>query len=105
MNNLEDTFKALGDPNRLRIVTMLAENGEMCVCKIVEALQMGQPAVSHHMAALRHAGLVYHRKAGQWIHYSLNREALRNGPLTFLTQVAKETDAVSAGESLVGGRR
>lgn len=104
MNNLEDVFKALGDPSRLRIVTMLAENGEMCVCKIVEALGMGQPAVSHHMAALRHAGLVYHRKEGQWIHYSLNRDTLRSGPLTFISGIAKEEGSL-VGEGLVGGRR
>jgi len=71
---------------------MLAESGEMCVCKIVEALGMGQPAVSHHMASLRHAGLVRHRKEGQWIHYSLNRDAFRDGPLSFIAGVAEEAD-------------
>ena len=88
MSNLEEVFKALGDITRLRILSMLAENGEMCVCKIVEALGMGQPAVSHHMAALRRAGLVRHRKSGQWIHYSLDREALRDGPTAFLQAMA-----------------
>jgi ArsR family transcriptional regulator, arsenate/arsenite/antimonite-responsive transcriptional repressor len=103
MNNLEDVFKALGDPSRLKIVTMLAESGEMCVCKIVEALAMGQPAVSHHMAALRHAGLVNHRKEGQWIHYSLNRDALRNGPLSFLAGIAAEAEEARVGECVAGG--
>jgi ArsR family transcriptional regulator, arsenate/arsenite/antimonite-responsive transcriptional repressor len=98
MSNLEDVFKALGDPSRLKIVSMLAENGEMCVCKIVEALNMGQPAVSHHMAALRHAGLVNHRKEGQWIHYSLNRESFRNGPVSFLKSVAREVPQASYNE-------
>lgn len=105
MDDLEDIFKALGDPSRLRIVKMLSENGEMCVCKIVEALQMGQPAVSHHMAALRHAGLVNHRKAGQWIHYSLSRDALRNGPLTFLTDIAEEREATLPENCPTGGCR
>lgn len=92
MSNLEDVFKALGDPTRLKIVRMLADNGEMCVCKIVDALQMGQPAVSHHMAALRHAGLVFHRKDGQWVHYSLNAEALRNGPISYIQDVAGQAE-------------
>ncbi|MDO8585524.1 MAG: metalloregulator ArsR/SmtB family transcription factor [Armatimonadota bacterium] len=102
MSNLEDVFKALGDPTRLRILTMLAENGELCVCRIVDALQMGQPAVSHHMAALRHAGLVLHRKDGQWIHYSLNRDALRNGPLAFIRDIAEERTTRAAAR--VAGR-
>ena len=97
MNNLEDIFKALGDPTRLKIIRMLADNGEMCVCKIVDALQMGQPAVSHHMATLRHAGLVSHRKVGQWVHYSLDCEALRGGPLAFVRDIAEgpQTAAVA----------
>ncbi|MDO8682639.1 MAG: metalloregulator ArsR/SmtB family transcription factor [Armatimonadota bacterium] len=96
MNDLEEVFKALGDPTRLKILNMLAENGEMCVCKIVDALGMGQPAVSHHMAALRHAGLVLHRKSGQWIHYSLNPEALRNGPMLYIQEIAEQAEKSAA---------
>ena len=96
MENLEDIFKALGDPTRLKIVRMLAENGEMCVCKIVDALQMGQPAISHHMATLRHAGLVSHRKVGQWVHYSLNCDALRSGPLCFVAELADQAEEAIA---------
>lgn len=73
---MERIFKALGDPVRLKIVKMLAENGEMCVCRILPALDMTQPAVSHHMAVLRIAGLVNSRKQGQWVHYSLSKERL-----------------------------
>ena len=67
----ENIFKALGDPTRIKVVEMLAQNGEMCVCKIMEELDMTQPAVSHHLATLKHAGLVHARKQGQWVHYSL----------------------------------
>ena len=98
MENLEDIFKALGDPTRLKIVRMLAENGEMCVCKIVDALQMGQPAVSHHMATLRHAGLVSHRKLGQWVHYSLNCGALRDGPLAFVQEIAQNAETATVAQ-------
>lgn len=84
---MEDAFKALGDPTRLKILRMLAENGEMCVCKIVDQLGMRQSAVSHHMAALKHAGLVSFRKEGQWVHYALNTDAVRDGPLAFLQQI------------------
>jgi len=84
---MDQVFKALGDPVRLRIVEMLAERGEVCVCRIVEELGMLQPAVSHHMARLRAAGIVNFRKQGQWIHYSLNADALREGPLAMLERV------------------
>jgi ArsR family transcriptional regulator, arsenate/arsenite/antimonite-responsive transcriptional repressor len=95
---MEEAFKALGDATRLRIVRMLAENGEMCVCIIMEQLGMGQSAVSHHMAALKRAGLLHSRRQGQWIHYSLNVEAFESGPLSLLTEI------VEAGKSSAGKR-
>lgn len=84
---MDEAFKALGDPTRLQIVQMLAEHGEVCVCKIVEAFNINQPTVSHHMGKLRQAGLVNRRKQGQWMHYSLNLEKLKSGPYAFLTEV------------------
>ena len=84
---MDEVFKALGDPTRLKIVQMLAENGETCVCKIVEAFNLSQPAVSHHMGILKHAGLLFARREGQWIHYSLNVRALEEGPFAFLKEM------------------
>ncbi len=84
MPAVEEIFKALGDPTRIRIVQMLAKNGEMCVCKIMEELSMTQPAVSHHLACLKHAGIVHARRQGQWIHYSLCQTTLANVALKFL---------------------
>lgn len=96
---VEDVFKALGDPTRIRIVEMLAENGELCVCKIYEALNMTQPAVSHHLAILKRAGLVHARKQGQWVHYSLCCSMLSEMPLAFLRELIEKVDkAVSNGE-------
>ena len=89
---MDEVFKALGDPTRLRIVEMLAERGETCVCKIVDELGLSQPAISHHMAALKHAGLLFARRDGQWIHYSLNPRAFEDGPLAYLRGLA---DALS----------
>lgn len=84
---MDEVFKALGDPIRLRIVRMLAENGEVCVCRIVEELGMNQPAVSHHMAKLKQAGLLRYRKQEQWIYYSLDIEKFKGGPLAFLSEI------------------
>src|SRR5262245_37325924 len=63
-------FKALGDETRLRIVALLA-HGELCVCHLEEALRISQPKVSRHLAILRAAGVVDHRRDGSWIHYRL----------------------------------
>ena len=93
---MDEIFKALGDPTRLRIVQMLAHNGETCVCKIVDEFEINQPAISHHMAKLKQAGLLNARKDGQWIHYSLKVDALRDGPLAFLSEIASLAE-MSAG--------
>ena len=87
--DLSEVFKALGDPTRLKIVCMLAEAGELCVCKIVEELDMGQSAISHHLAKLRYAGILRTRRQGQWIHYSLNIDVLDKDAFAFIKQLIK----------------
>jgi ArsR family transcriptional regulator len=64
-------FKALSDETRLRILKLL-ENGELCVCDIVAALDTIQPKVSFHLSALKEAGLITDRKQGKWVHYRMN---------------------------------
>jgi ArsR family transcriptional regulator len=68
--------KALGDANRLKIVQTLS-GCEKCACVILEALNISQPTLSHHMKILRDCGLVNVRKAGKWCYYSLNCDTLR----------------------------
>ncbi len=67
--------KALGDSNRLKIVKLLSE-GEKCGCVLLEAFDITQPTLSHHMKILTECGLVDARKEGKWSHYSLNCEVL-----------------------------
>ncbi|MFW0772622.1 ArsR/SmtB family transcription factor [Paenarthrobacter nitroguajacolicus] len=71
-------FKALGDPNRLRLLSMVkAEaSGEACVCDLTEPLGLGQPTVSHHLKILVDAGLLHRQKRGTWAYYSLVPGAL-----------------------------
>ncbi|MCE5187272.1 MAG: metalloregulator ArsR/SmtB family transcription factor [Planctomycetaceae bacterium] len=64
-------FKALSDPLRLRLVTCMAAGGELCVCKLVDALAEPQFKVSRHLAILRAAGLVQARRQGTWMYYRL----------------------------------
>lgn len=66
-------FKAMGDENRLMILTLL-HTGERCACRLQEALGISQPTLSHHMRILLDADLVNARKDGKWIHYSLSSE-------------------------------
>lgn len=71
MKNLLQIFKALSDETRLRILKLL-EDRELCICKIMEILEMKQSRISRHMGILKNAGLVTDRRDGKWVHYSLN---------------------------------
>lgn len=71
-------FKALGDPARLRLLSLIAaqESGTACVSDLTVALGLSQPTVSHHLKVLREAGLVTSERRGTWVHYSLVRRAI-----------------------------
>lgn len=63
-------FRALGDETRLRIVALLV-HGELCVCHIEEALQLGQPNASRQLGILKSAGIVDSRRDGTWVYYRI----------------------------------
>ena len=69
---LADIFKILGDKTRIKQLSLLAAEEELCVCDIAESLQMGQSAISHQLRVLRAARLVKFRKAGKEAFYSLD---------------------------------
>ncbi len=75
MKELLSVFKALSDETRLRIVKLL-ENGELCVCHIVAAVDMSQSKISFHLKILKEAGLVKDWREGKWMHYRLNESDL-----------------------------
>lgn len=66
-----ESYKALSDQNRLKILDILT-GGETCACKLLEELNVTQPTLSHHMMVLQRAGLVNARKDGKWVHYSID---------------------------------
>jgi ArsR family transcriptional regulator len=68
----DDLFRALSDPTRLRLLLLLAAEGELCVCELTHALAVSQPKISRHLAMLREAGIVIDRREGLWIHYRLS---------------------------------
>ncbi len=71
MDEILNIFKALSDVTRLKILKLL-ENGELCVCDLVTALNMIQPKVSFHLSILKEAGLIKDRKQGKWVHYKID---------------------------------
>jgi ArsR family transcriptional regulator len=76
-------FKALGDETRLRIMALLVQGRELCVCDIMAALDLPQSTVSRHLSYLRNAGLVDDRRQGIWMYYTLNEQGLGHGAALF----------------------
>ena len=71
-------FKALGDPTRVRLLSLISagEGGEACICDLTEPVGLSQGTVSHHMKLLADAGLVTREQRGKWAYFSLNAAAL-----------------------------
>jgi ArsR family transcriptional regulator len=91
-------FKALSDPTRLRLATLLAIKGEVCVCYLADALEAQDFKVSRHLAILRAAGIVEARREGTWMHYTLAspRSELERGLFDCLRQHLKGHPTVRA---------
>ena len=77
-------LKALADPVRLRLLSLVASHadGEACVCDLNDAFDLSQPTISHHLKVLHEAGLLTRSKRGVWVYYRVDRDAL--GALTTL---------------------
>jgi ArsR family transcriptional regulator, arsenate/arsenite/antimonite-responsive transcriptional repressor len=71
-------LKALADPVRLRLLSLVAshQGGEACVCDLTGAFELSQPTISHHMKVLHEAGLVDRDKRGVWVYYKARPQAL-----------------------------
>lgn len=76
--DLAHILKAIADPARLRLLSMVAahEGGEACVCDLTEPLELSQPTVSHHLKILVDAGLLTRDKRGVWAYFTLVPGAL-----------------------------
>jgi ArsR family transcriptional regulator, arsenate/arsenite/antimonite-responsive transcriptional repressor len=75
---LAQVFRALGDPVRLRLVSLIGahQGGEACVCDLSAAFHLSQPTISHHLKVLREAGLIDSERRGTWVYYRLVPSAL-----------------------------
>lgn len=74
-NKLVNVLKALADPTRLKIVSLL-NTRNCCVCELVPIFGISQPAISKHLSRLKQVDLVTETRKGMWVFYSLNREQL-----------------------------
>lgn len=75
--HLARVFKALGDPTRVRLVSLIAaaDGAEACICDLTEPVGLSQPTVSHHMKLLGEAGLVTREQRGKWAYFRLVDDA------------------------------
>ena len=95
--DLARMFRALGDPVRLRLLSLVASHagGEACVCEISPAFDLTQPTISHHLKVLREAGLLQCERRGTWVYYWVVPSALAQ--LSAVLGSAEVTTAALAG--------
>ncbi|MDZ7915209.1 MAG: metalloregulator ArsR/SmtB family transcription factor [Rhodococcus sp. (in: high G+C Gram-positive bacteria)] len=94
--DLARMFKALGDPVRLRLLSLVAshESGEACVCDISDTFDLSQPTISHHLKILRSAGILECERRGTWVYYRVVPSALQQ-----LSAVLAHTEPLSTPEA------
>jgi ArsR family transcriptional regulator, arsenate/arsenite/antimonite-responsive transcriptional repressor len=74
--HLAGLLKALADPVRLRLMSLIAAADETCVCDLLGTFDVSQPTISHHLKVLREAGLVESERRATWVYYRVRQEAL-----------------------------
>jgi ArsR family transcriptional regulator len=75
---LAGKFKALADPTRVRLLSLIAAHpsGEACICDLIDPVGLSQPTVSHHMKQLADAGLVTRKQRGKWAYFRIVKDSL-----------------------------
>lgn len=101
MFDLDAFFAALADPTRRRILALLQEGGERCVCVLYETLDLPQPKVSRHLGVLRAAGVVATRREGLWVHYRIH-PGLPDWARAVLSAVAAANEIPATGAAACG---
>src|SRR5688572_5964608 len=104
VQGLADTFSALGDPTRVRILDALS-HGELCVCDLAAVLRLSQSAVSHQLRLLRGLRLVRPRRAGRIVFYSLDDQHIISLFKQTLQHVEESASATRAGTARPAARR
>jgi ArsR family transcriptional regulator len=93
--DLARVFKALGDPVRLRLLSLIASHGggEACVCDLTDAFELTGPTISHHLKVLREAGIIDGERRGTWVYYRVQPAVLQKLSSVLMTpdQIAPVT--------------
>jgi ArsR family transcriptional regulator len=90
--DLAHLFKALGDPVRLRLLSLIASHvgGEACVCDLADAFDLTGPTISHHLRVLREAGIISGERRGTWVYYRVAPGVLQRLSSVLMTPVPAE---------------
>lgn len=99
MKQASQSFKALADETRLRILALLTE-GELCVCDMVAVLELPQSTVSRHLSYLKNTGWLIDRRQGLWVHYRLADGATPFQESLLASMPAKLAEMPQAGKDL-----
>ncbi|BCN92261.1 hypothetical protein THMIRHAM_00460 [Thiomicrorhabdus immobilis] len=94
IENISQTFKALSDPIRLRILYLLLQKDSLCVCELVTTLGLSQSTVSRHLAYLKNSGLVDSWRDGVWMHYALKQDNINILDLNQLKPILEKTPEI-----------
>lgn len=94
---LARVFKAMGDPVRLRLLSLIASHagGEACVCDLTDVFDLTGPTISHHLKVLREAGLISGERRGTWIYYRVRPDVLRRLSAVLVPGEATQNAAVA----------
>lgn len=92
---LARVFKAIADPVRLRLLSLIASHagGEACVCDLTGAFALSGPTISHHLKVLREAGLVDSERRGTWIYYRVQPDLLAQLSAVLVRDAAAKASA------------
>lgn len=96
MNNLTKIYKALGEPIRLRILLLLMQRDSLCVCDLVETLQLPQSTVSRHLSTLKAAGILKSWREGTWMLYAIEANGLDAFNKAFLENFSLQDEQTKA---------
>jgi ArsR family transcriptional regulator len=94
-SELAQVFKAIGEPVRLRLLSLIASHsgGEACVCDLTGAFELSGPTISHHLKVLREAGVIEGERRGTWIYYRVRPETLSSLSAALMPAGAEEVTA------------
>jgi ArsR family transcriptional regulator len=100
---LAPMFKALSDPVRLRLLSLIAATTEICVCDLTDAFEVTGATISHHLRVLRETGLVDCERRGTWVYYWVKKDAMNllGGLLTSSAAPSHQDALISAGSDVV----